>query len=197
MKPFPEKQRITIKGEEGMALLTALIVMVMLTGMGLAGIYLATTDVMISQNYKKIKQKFFTAEAALAHGINILQSTPIDDWNKLIEKATASNPEIVLVDLSGNSYQDVPFHGITYTIWVKNNPDDPAFSDANFTVDEQCSTDTDDILVVIAESRANEGEPKYLETAVQWEPNPVHSYGGKDITTDNINVVEANIDWTK
>lgn len=191
MKSFSEKQSISIKGQEGMALLTALIIMVMLTAMGLAGIYLATTDIMISQNYKKIKQKFFTAEAALEQGVNILRSTSIDDWNALIEGATASNPEVILSDIS-----DVPFHGMTYTIRVKNNLDDPVFSDANHTADQQCSTDTDDILVVISESKASEGEPKYLEAAVQWEPNPVHSYGGKDITTDNINVVEANIDWT-
>lgn len=191
MKPFSEKQGIGIKGQEGMALLTALIIMVMLTGMGLAGIYLASTDIMISQNYKKIKQKFFTAEAGLEQGINILRSTSINDWNDLINAATASNPEAILSGIS-----DAPFHGMTYTIRVKNNMDDPVFSDANYTADEQCSTDTDDILVVISESKANEGEPKYLETAVQWEPNPVHSYGGKDITTDNINVVEANIDWT-
>lgn len=191
MKTSSEKQGIGIKGQEGMALLTALIIMVMLTGMGLAGIYLATTDIMISQNYKKIKQKFFTAEAGLEQGINILRSTSIDDWNDLIKGATASNPEVVLSGMS-----DVPFHGMTYTIHVKNNMDDHVFLDANYTADEQCSTDTDDILVVISESKMNEGEPKYLETAVQWEPNPVHSYGGKDITTDNINVVEANIDWT-
>jgi hypothetical protein len=191
MKTFTGKQGIAIKGQEGMALLTALIIMVMLTGMGLAGIYLATTDIMISQNYKKIKQKFFTAEAALEQGINILRSTSIDDWNDLIKGAKASSPEVILSDMSG-----VPFHGMTYTIRIKNNMDDPVFSDANYTADEQYSTDTDDILVVISESKANEGEPKYLETAVQWEPNPVHSYGGKDITTDNINVVEANIDWT-
>ncbi|MGA1863736.1 MAG: PilX N-terminal domain-containing pilus assembly protein [bacterium] len=191
MKPFTEKQGIGIKGEEGMALLTALIIMVMLTGMGLAGIYLASTDLMISQNYKKIKQKFYTAEAGLEQGINILRSTSIDDWNDLIETAKAANPEVILSGMS-----DVPFQGMWYTIRVKNNLDDPVFWDANHTVDEQCSTDTDDILVVISECKANEGEPKYIETAVQWEPNPVHSYGGKDITTDNINVVEANIDWT-
>jgi hypothetical protein len=191
MTPFPGKQDVGIKGQEGMALLTALIIMVMLTGMGLAGIYLASTDIMISQNYKKIKQKFYTAEAGLEQGINILKSTSIDDWNDLINGATASNPEVILSGIS-----DIPFQGMMYTVRVKNNMDDPIFSDANHTADEQYSMDTDDILVVISESKANEGEPKYIETAVQWEPNPVHSYGGKDITTDNINVVEANIDWT-
>jgi hypothetical protein len=190
MKRILKQALFIFKDQKGMALFTAIVVLGILTVMGLAGIYLSTTDLMISQNYRIIKQKFFTADAALEQGINILRSTSIDDWSNLINGATQSDPKVVLSGMS-----DISFYGMTYTIWVKNNLNDPVFMDANYTVNEQYSKDTDDILILIAESKAKRGEPKVIETSIQWEPDPEHTYGGKDLTTENSNVVEATMDW--
>ncbi|MGA1843838.1 MAG: PilX N-terminal domain-containing pilus assembly protein [bacterium] len=176
--------------QQGVAILAALVVMVMLTVLGLAGIYLSTTDIMISHNYRVIKQKFYAAEAALQQGINILRGTSIEDWNDYISTATAKDPEVALPGMS-----DVEFQGMRYTIKVKNNLDDFVFGDANYTVDEWYSTNLDNIMVVVAEGMGDSGQPKVLEAAVEWEPGSVHSYGGKDITSDNVNVTVANIDW--
>lgn len=174
-----------------MALFAAFVVLVFLTVMGLAGIYLATTDIKISQNYKEIRQRFFTAEAGLQQGINTLQSTSVENWNSFLTGATSSNPEVLMSGMS-----DVSFCGMNYTVRVRNNLDDNVFSDPNYTSSDWYCTDTDEILVIIAEGSGSNGEPKILETAVQWEPSPDNSYGGKDMTADNANVTDANIDWT-
>lgn len=191
MKPINGKKQFTLKDQQGMALLTAILVMAMLTILGIAGIYLSKTDIMISRNFRIIKKKFFTAEAALEQGINILRATPVEDWNDdFLNGATQANPDVVLPGMSS-----VSFYGMTYTVRVKNNLDDPVFLDANYTVDEQFSTDTDEILVIIAEANSGTGQTKMLESAVQWIPKPATSYGGKDITTENTNTTTAEITW--
>ena len=186
-----KKQGNLLGNEKGMALFAAFVVLILLTVMGLAGIYLATTDIKISQNYKEIRQRFFAAEAGLQQGINTVQSTSVDNWNNFLSGATSSNPEVLMSGMSG-----VSFYGMNYTVRVKNNLDDPVFSDANYTSSDWYCKDTDEILVIIAEGSGSSGEPKTLETAVQWEPSPENSYGGKDMTADNANVTDANIDWT-
>ena len=191
MKRIDQKTRHISKGQQGMALFAALVVMIMLTVLGMAGIYLATTDIMISHNYKQIRQKFFTAEAALQQGINTLKTTGVNDWSDFITGADQSTPAITIPSL-----KDVDFHGMTFRVRVQNNLDDPVFTDPNYTSTQWYSTDLDKILVVIAEGMGSRGEPKVIESAVQWEPKPVHSYGGKDMTADNANVTTGNIDWT-
>jgi len=162
MKSPAKKCVIIIGNQRGVAILMALVVMMMLTVLGLAGIYLSTTDIMISHNYRVIKQKFYAAEAGLNQGINILQSTSIEDWQDYISTATAKDPKVTLPGMS-----DVEFQGMRYTIKVKNNLDDFVFGDANYNVDEWYRTNLDDILVVVAEGKGTSGEPKVLEAAVE------------------------------
>ena len=179
-----------ISNQKGLALLSALIVMAILTALGMSGIYLSSTDIKIAKNYRLQKQKFYAAEAAIARGTGILNLTSISNWTNLLSGATESDPEVILADL-----EDVQFHSMTYTLMVRNNLDDPVFKDGNYTTDEKYSTDTDDILVLIAEGNGDSGMPKYVETAIKWTPQTERSYGGKDITTDNINVTTASITW--
>jgi len=191
MKRIAKDQSNPLTDQRGMALFAAFVVLILLTVLGLAGIYLATTDIKISHNYKEIRQRFFTAEAALEQGVNIVQSTSVDNWSNFLTGATITDPEVLISGLS-----NVSFYGMNYTVLVRNNLDDPVFTDPNYTTSERYSTDKDEILVIIAEARGNAGDPKILETAVQWEPSPENSYGGKDMTADNANVTDANIDWT-
>ena len=174
----------------GFALITAVFVMVILTALGTVGIYLTVTDIKIAQNYKLTKQKFYTAEAALERGVNILRSASIDNWNNFINGASASKPEVVLSNL-----ENIPLCGMRYTILVKNNLDDPVFDDANYTLDEKCGTDTDNTLIVIGEGHSGSGRPKRIEASIKSIPINPGSYGGKNITMNNISVTTARITW--
>lgn len=175
---------------EGLALVSSLIILFILTSLGLTGIYLASMDLKIAGNYRIYKQKFYTAEAALERGVNRLKNTSTDIWRELIEDASATHPEQVLFDMN-----QVAFQGMNYTVLVKNNFDDPVFDDANFTPDQKYSTETDHILVLIGEGSNNKGRPIRLQTAVAWTPQEYNSYGGRDITTENTNVSEVMINW--
>lgn len=179
-----------IGNKYGFALLAAIFVMAILTALGTVGIYLAVTDIKIAQNYKMTKQKFYAAEAALERGVNILRSASIENWNSFINGASASEPEVVL-----SALDKIQFYGMRYTIWVKNNSDDPVFDDSNYSLDEKCSTDKDNTLVVIGEAHSSSGRSKRIEAAVKSIPINLGSYGGKNITMNNISVTTARITW--
>ena len=189
MKRIDKKTKLIIQKQQGMAIFAALVVMIILTVLGMAGIYMATTDIMISQNYKQIRQKFFTAEAGLQQGINELKTTGVTDWSEFITGATSVDPNVELL-------KEPDFYGMNFRVLVQNNLDDPVFTDANYSSADWYNTDLDRILVLIAEGKGSSGSAKTIEAAVQWEPRPENSYGGKDITADNSNTIRGNIDWT-
>ncbi|MBN2374364.1 pilus assembly PilX N-terminal domain-containing protein [bacterium] len=189
-KGISSMKKILTANKNGFVLMTAIFVMAILAVFGTIGIYLAATDVKIAQNYKMTKQKFYAAEAALERGVNILRSTPTENWKGHISDSSSSKPEAVLSNL-----ENIQFHGMKYTVLIKNNLDDPVFADSNYTEDKKYSTDTDDTLVIIGEGHGSSGWPKRIEAAVKSMPVTPGSYGGKNITMNNISVTAARITW--
>lgn len=182
--------------QEGMVLVIALILMVVLTVMGIAGIYLSTSDMKISHNYKLSVQKFYTAEAALNRGINALENTPINQWSSLIADASGdlspnnSNISVILKENLGEAneeeLQNIGIGNMNYSVWVRNNFDDPS---------NDPSINADTVLVLSAEASGRAGINKRIESALNWEPIQDDSYSGKNIDSENSGLIEAAIDW--
>tara|TARA_B100000315_G_scaffold141720_1_gene130782 strand:+ start:3657 stop:4235 length:579 start_codon:yes stop_codon:yes gene_type:complete len=61
-----------LKDESGIALITALLFMVLLTVLGTAGIMTSSTDVKISDNFQNYQEAFYSADGAGQLGINWL-----------------------------------------------------------------------------------------------------------------------------
>ncbi|MGA1870344.1 MAG: PilX N-terminal domain-containing pilus assembly protein [bacterium] len=187
MRYIMSQLKIFKEDQEGMIMIIALILMVLLTSLGIAGIYLSTSDMKIVHNYKLSRQKFFTAEAALARGVKTLQNTSIDEWNALIEDATATNVFVEL-GLSGQPIRTIG--GINYTVWVRNNFDE-ADPDNNYSP----NVDRDAVLVLLAEAIGDGGKPRRIESAVEWVKKNKNNYGGKNIDAANSGSTTASIEW--
>jgi len=184
------------KDQEGMILVVALILMVILTAVGIAGIYLSTSDMKISNNYKQSVQEFYAVEAALNRGINVLKNTPINEWTNLIVDATGdlgpnnANASVILKENLGTTdeeaLQNIKIGNMNYSVWVRNNFNDPSHNP---------SINSDTILVLFAEAVTKHGIKKRVESAVCWERIEDGSYSGKNMDSENSGSVEAYIDW--
>ncbi len=128
------------EGQRGSALIMALLVILVLSIIGIGIAYLTTTEDRISGNDKVGKTGFYAAEAGLRNGESLLQtyisngSKKIDD---LLTGTTYTPPgggwTAYLLVIDGVQFKDQFIQGLptdpsgkgVYTLYVRNNQDDP------------------------------------------------------------------------
>jgi Tfp pilus assembly protein PilX len=70
----PEQKTKIIKNERGIALITALLFLMVLTVLGTTAIVISSTDIKIGGNYKLSKQAFYDAEAGIQYAIKNIEN---------------------------------------------------------------------------------------------------------------------------
>ncbi|MDD5153251.1 MAG: pilus assembly PilX N-terminal domain-containing protein [Desulfovibrionales bacterium] len=70
----PEQKTKIIKNERGIALITALLFLMVLTILGTTAIVISSTDIQIGGNYKLSKQAFYNAEAGIQYAIKNIEN---------------------------------------------------------------------------------------------------------------------------
>lgn len=175
-----------LKDESGIALITALLIMVLITVLGTAAIMTSTTDVKIGENFKKSLDAFYIAEAGLEVGLDYLDN----NFNAATGWST-------LVNTGENDITSTPGNDITTR--VTGNPNVGNGSFILFTRDDaDTSTNSDDNLRIYLRSVGSLSGPiaakKTLETYVEFDQG-YDSYGGKDLTSGNTNVASGKATW--
>lgn len=180
-----------LKDESGIAVITSLLIMVLVTVLGSAAIMTSTTDVKISSNFKKSTDAFYIAEGGLEVGMDFLDSN---------FDTTYGWTGFVNLDPSDASVTDIttpPGNDITSTVTA-----DPTVGDGSFTLtaydDDDGETNSDDNLKIYLRSVGNiTGSPSAtatLEGLVEFDQG-YDSYGGKDLTSGNTNVATGKATW--
>lgn len=191
-----------LKDESGIALITALLIMVLLMVLGTAAIMTSTTDVKIGQNFKKSSDAFYLAEAGLETGLAYLDSNfdSTTGWNAFVidgfvssEHATyASGTEITaspgLDDITALVTNTVGSE--TFTIYTRDNSDD---SDCDPGDKGDC--DGRIYLMSVGTLTGTIASTTTLETLIEFD-QPYESYGGKDLTSGNTNVASGEATWS-
>ena len=116
-----------IENEQGMVLLTSLMLMVILFILGTTAYLISSNDLKIGGNYKTSKQAFYVAEAGIEHAIGVLKKkkdyTPILDGT---DTATSGPGILTKIGSGPKSFADG-----TYEVLVFDNDD----GDSDLTVD--------------------------------------------------------------
>ncbi len=130
------------KRNRGSALVVALLFILILTFLGIGVAYLASTEDRISGNEKILKAGFYAAEAGLRAGESQLGSFVSGGGNAdtLLTGTTYAPPgggwTAYLLIIGGNAVQNVKVQTLRtdpnargiYTLYVRNNQDDPSLS---------------------------------------------------------------------
>lgn len=115
--------------EQGAALLMALMASLLLTGLGIALVYMTTTETAITANYRDGQEALYAADAGVERVVQDLLSQ--NDWNRILsgevqsgffESATSvklANGETLDVELLRSNLQD---QTTTANVWGSNNP---------------------------------------------------------------------------
>ena len=137
------KEKCRLENNEGMVLVTAMLVLVLLTLMGKSITTLSTNEMKIAHNERFEKRTFFAAEAGLGHIRAMLQSEFTNrnqgkiasgqspDWDFALNGTVAGIDAATSANFDGGAewITDCPLDdgarlscGYTVTVW--NNPDD-------------------------------------------------------------------------
>ncbi len=194
------------KNERGMALVTAMLLLVVLTVIGVAAMSTSNLEIMISGAAKNKQAAFYAAEAGLEHGKKIIENTLKDStdaeagWTKILSGkadhsfnssgATGTDYASAAVLFNKKPLNDE----FTYTVTIWNNKDT---GDA--------TTDTDGRLFVRSDAESSKngsraaillqyapGDGGVTSSLVNSEDQKGQSHGGADKASVSEDVAAAN-----
>ena len=107
-----------LKNQDGMVLLTSLMLMVILFVLGTTAYLITSNDLKIGGNFKTSKQAFYVAEAGIQHAVGLLRER--EDYDAILQN------NAILIG------SDADFAGGTYDVVVTDNDD----GDGNLNLDQ-------------------------------------------------------------
>jgi hypothetical protein len=179
-----------MKREKGSALITVILVVLVLTMVGIAGLFFMTTEDRISGVDKMQKAALYAAESGLRVGENIVAGGKLADmlsytpsspdgyyqppgggYRAVLLRTLGSNP----TELGGVGVPNYEGLTCTYSVYIRNNSDDPAGPTSD--------SDRYANLVVVSTITTGTGQviQKVLEEQYYWGSNAVeptqHRFG--------------------
>lgn len=175
------------RDESGIALVTALLIMVLVTVLGTAAIMTSTTDVKIGENFKKSADAFYLAEAGLETGLAYLDSNfdATTGWTAFINTGSNDITSTPGNDITSTVTSDNTVGNGTFTLYARDDSDTDNTSDDNAQI----------YLRSVGLLTGTIASTTTLETLVEFH-QPYESYGGKDLTAGNTNVAEGAATWS-
>ena len=190
--------------QSGIALITALLIMVLLTLLGTAAIMTTSTDVQIGANFKRIQDVFYVSDAGLQAGADFLGQNfdPDTGWSGYLTNGNNN------VDASGYTYPGVTppttikgtnisasltaAHGAgSFQVSVLDDETTATDEDGDWTID------TNKRVVVTSKGAFTMGSATVYKTVEQMIEfyQSYTTYGGKDITVGGTNVAAGETSW--
>jgi hypothetical protein len=124
-----KRLRTRLTGEEGTALVIALMAMLLLTALGAAVVMVTNTETSISANYKNSQEALYAADAAVERVVQDLLMVP--RWNDILDGTSQS----AFVDGSMSASKSLPGGGVitlsTATVQLQSDSDAVATWGAN------------------------------------------------------------------
>jgi Tfp pilus assembly protein PilX len=112
------RPRYTLRNERGIALVLALMVLLVLTGLVLSYLSVSALEPQISRNLSDSARARYLAEAGIERGFNVLTKTP--DWSTLIAGASGGAPWVAVAGLT-NTTIGAATNGGTFSVIVRND----------------------------------------------------------------------------
>jgi Tfp pilus assembly protein PilX len=107
-----------LRNERGIALVLALMVLLVLTGLVLSYLSVSALEPQISRNLSDAARARYLAEAGIERGFNVLTKTP--DWSTLLAGATNGAPWVAVAGLTNASIAAAT-NGGTFAVTVRND----------------------------------------------------------------------------
>src|SRR5262249_25016590 len=112
------RPRYTLRNERGIALILALMVLLVLTGLVLSYLSVSALEPQISRNLSDSARARYLAEAGIERGFNVVTKAP--NWNTLLVGATGGNPWVAVAGLT-NATIGAATSGGTFSVIVRND----------------------------------------------------------------------------
>jgi len=125
------RRRHTLRNQQGVALILAIMVLLCLTGLVLSYLSVSALEPQISRNLSDATRLRYLAEAGIERGYNVLTKT--GDWNTVLGGATAGAPWVALAGLTNAAITSAT-NGGTFSVTVRN---DNGAADTPFTGSQQ------------------------------------------------------------
>src|SRR5437899_3056312 len=186
------RRRHTLRNEQGVALILAIMVLLCLTGLVLSYLSVSALEPQISRNLSDGTRLRYLAEAGIERGYNLLTKT--GDWNTVLVGATVGAPWVALTGLT-NAAITAATNGGTFSVTVRNDngaADTPFTGLSNTTVppmDSSPTAESNGVLIMRSTATFN-GATKTLEVVVRRTllpsfPGAVNTPGRQDDTYIN------------
>jgi Tfp pilus assembly protein PilX len=181
-----------LSNESGVALVTALLIMFVLTLLATAAIMTTGTDVKIGSNFKNTQDLFYVTDAGLEAGRNFLNShfDASTGWNGFL--TNGNNPVVVGdsvtgTNITGNLASNAVGKG-TFRISVLDDND----GDSSYTADANKALYLTSVgTLAMGGTTATKAMEEYFEFYQNYS-----SYGGKDLTVGNTGVATGEATWS-
>ena len=163
----PKKKYSPLENQDGFALISAMIFLVLLTVIGIAANNTGTIETMISASEKNRQSAFFAADAGIEHGKivmmnamkNAFAKTGATDWDVALSDAqsgvesvdykTDDSDEESFIWINNRSMSNIA----TYTVMVRDNDDD----------DDDVFDDKDNIIYLTSIATLTDGTTAGIE----------------------------------
>src|SRR6267143_2116760 len=186
------RRQHTLRNEQGVALILAIMVLLCLTGLVLSYLSVSALEPQISRNLADGTRLRYLAEAGIERGYNLLTTT--GDWNTLLGGATVGSPWVTLAGLTNAAITGAT-NGGTFSVTVRNDngaADTPFTGLSNTTVppmDSSPTAENNGVLIMRSTATFN-GATKTLEVVVRRTqlpsfPGAVNTPGRQDDTYIN------------
>ena len=177
-------------------------IMVLLTVLGTAAIMTSTTDVKISENFKKSSNAFYAAEAGIEAGMNYL-GTYYDSANGWNDELTTSSTNGYILDgvsIGTNTYYrfSVADDETANIGWDVTDEDATASCDGGSSINT-CDSNRKILITAIATYGGVYGSSNVVATTtlqayVEFDQG-YDSYGGRDLTSGNTSTASGTATW--
>ena len=197
------RPRYTLRNERGIALVLALMVLLVLTGLVLSYLSVSALEPQISRNLSDAARARYLAEAGIERGFNVVTKTP--NLNTLLVGATVASPWVPVAGLTSATI-GAATNGGTFSVTVRN---DNGASDTPITglgaatvpvMDSSVTTDSNGVIIMRSTGTfagANGTITKTIEVVIRRTmlppfPGAVNTPGRQDDTF--INTTNFHID---
>jgi Tfp pilus assembly protein PilX len=204
MRKNLEKQKRTSKSQEGMALISAIFVILITTVIGFALYYSAIISFTIAVNDRDNTEAFYIADAGINHAIALINKVPKSQYSAILTAGANSAPdtgdELSVPPSSGlwTTSESIPAGSATsggvtsfgaggggrYWVSVRNDT----------ATGETATTDSNGILIITSTGVGRDGASATIEVIIQSSPGslPAVLINGKAKISGSVSVKGTN-----
>lgn len=200
LKMYKNFLKASISDQSGIVLVTALLIMLVLTLLGTAAIMTTSTDVKISANFKRHTDAFYIAQAGVEAGRDYLKTNfdSTTGWNGFLATPANCDPCSYsdLEDLDNKNNITSTYTSTDATLNQVGNGSFNLYTVDDDDGDSDYTADDNQRIYITAKGIITGAASSVvvLEEYIQFFQG-YDSYGGKDLTVGGTSVAEGEATW--